>query len=676
MSGVGFPKVPGYRIDGKLGEGGMAEVFRATQLSLDRSVAIKVVHFGGPQRDKLVLRFENEARTIARLEHPNIVGIFEVGRLGHDAMFYVMPLMPHGDLASRIGQLSDAEIRGIVQKLCAALDFAHAQGVIHRDIKPANVLFDREQQPRLADFGISRTPEGQGVTNEGDALGSVSYMSPEQSRGQLADARSDLYSLGVLTFELLTGEVPYREADSVATALAHHTAPIPRLPKAYGHWQRVIDRALAKAPAERFQSGAEFAAAIEALPDHSRKGSAGSRLRDSRLLPVLAGALAIGALALATKPLWQASDDNIESSTYDRSEALSPVFELALDREQWFEPEAGSAAAWLSTALNEARSQSHLRAAQVFVARVSAKALSALAEQRDTQALPLLDRLQAFIALQQLGELEASRQHEAKLRQHLLERLEQAEQARFADPLDPLLALYARTDLAARAAKLKQDWHSGRVLSAGGTRFALVRVDQSWLALGLEEVTRQAYGEFAKATGRPPSDCRKPGVTGLFRSPDWQDPGFPQTEADPVVCVSQQDAKAYAAWLSAQSQRQFSLPSAQAWHVAGKRATAKAQPCALGNVWDQFESRSLSLRDRFDCRDGYEFTAPVGRFQASRDGLLDLIGNVSEWTTDGPRGSSYLSGADSDLLDVSVDLDPERGRTDVGFRLALAVTEP
>lgn len=673
MSGVGFPRVPGYRVDGKLGEGGMAEVFRATQLSLDRSVAIKVVHFGGPQRDKLALRFEHEARTIARLEHPNIVGIFEVGRLGHDAMFYVMPLMPHGDLSARIGQLSDHDIRSIVQKLAAALDFAHAQGVIHRDIKPANVLFDREQQPRLADFGISRSPEGQGVTNEGDALGSVSYMSPEQSRGQVVDARSDLYSLGVLTFELLTGDVPYREADSVATALAHHQAPIPRLPKARAIWQKLIDRALAKAPGDRFQSGAEMIAMLEGLPLSGTAGLKAASYRQTHLLPILAVVLAIIGLGLAAKMLWPRDSDHVAGTTLSKADDLPPIFQLALDREQWFEPEAGSAAAWLSTALNESRSPANLRAAQVFVAAVSKQALAALAVQRDNQAVLLLDQLHAFIALQQLAPLAASKQHETKLRETLLMRLEVAERERFADPLDPLLGLFARTDLAARAAKLKQEWHSGRILTAGGSRFAMIRVDQSWLALGLEEVTREAYAEFVAATNREPADCRKPGVGGLFRSPDWQDPGFPQSGADPVVCVSKLDAEAYAAWLSSQSDREFTLPTAAAWHVAGKAAMAKTSPCVLGNVRDQTKSSGLSLKDRFECADGYEFTAPVGQFQASRDGILDLIGNVAEWTHNGVRGSSYLSGPDTDLLDQSLEQDADRGRTDLGFRLVLKV---
>ncbi|AVP98373.1 hypothetical protein C7S18_14780 [Ahniella affigens] len=671
MSAAGFPRVPGYRIDGKLGEGGMAEVFRATQLSLDRSVAIKVVHFGGPQRDKLAMRFEHEARTIARLEHPNIVGIFEVGRLGHDAMFYVMPLMPHGDLSARIGQLSDADIRNVVRKVAAALDFAHAQGVIHRDIKPANVLFDRDQQPRLADFGISRSPEGQGVTNEGDALGSVSYMSPEQSRGHTVDARSDLYSLGILIFELLTGDVPYREADAVATALAHHQAPIPRLPKPRASWQKLIDRALAKAPGDRFQSGAELVAMLDGLSPGD-VGTPGQPSRRANLaLPVLAGILAISGLLLAAKMLWPKPADPVTTTPLTKSEALPPVFQLALDREQWFAPEAGSAAAWLSGALNESRRPANLQAAQVFVNLVSKDALTALAAQRDSQALPLLDQLHAYIALQQLAPLEASKQHEANLRERLLERLEAAERERFADPLDPLLGLFARTDLAARAAKLKQEWHSGRILTAGGSRFAMIRIDQSWLAIGLEEVTREAYAQFVEATKRVPANCRKPGVAGLFRSPDWQDPGFAQTGSHPVVCVSKADAEAYATWLSDQSERRFELPTAAAWHVAGKAAMANKAPCELGNVRDQTNAGSLRIKDRFECSDGFEFTAPVGQFQASRDGILDLIGNVSEWTQGGVRGSSYLSGPDNDLLDQSLEQDADRGRTDLGFRLAL-----
>ncbi|MBK8283368.1 MAG: protein kinase [Ahniella sp.] len=581
MGNQGLPDIPGYRLEGKLGEGGMAEVFRATQLSLDRPVAIKVVHFGGPQRDKLATRFENEARLIARLEHPCIVGIFEVGRLGDDAMFYAMPLMPHGDLSARIGQLSESEIGDVLVAMCAALDFAHGQGVVHRDIKPANVLFDREQRPRLADFGISRSQDIQGLTNEGDALGSASYMSPEQSRGQQVDARSDLYSLGVLAFELLTGDVPFREADAIATALAHNSAPIPRLPKTRAHWQRLIDKALAKLPADRPANGAAFAAIVReclanAVPAHPARVMI---QQGRRRWTVLVGLAGLVALAWVIQSKWRIVDLGDPAPAKIAMAELDPAFVAALTNKQWFEPEAGSASSWLAGALAQNRSAAHMRAAQAFIDEVGASGLEAIRQNRDAAGVATLDRLHAFLALQQLGDLVASKRYEQELGTLLAQRLEEAETTRNGDRLDALLPLLARTPLAARAAELQGRWHSGVILKDGDLEFALVRWDNQWIALGRQEVTRAQYQDFAKDTRRDPSECRKPGIGGLFRSPDWQDPGFAQTDNHPVVCVSRADAEAYAAW--AQQPQWPAVSTAGRGAVARRRQTRRREGLAM-----------------------------------------------------------------------------------------------
>src|SRR5450432_1622460 len=258
--------IPGYRVVRRLGRGGMADVYLAIQLSLGRPVAIKVLAAERTPSNELITRFEQEARTIARLDHPHIVGIFDVGRTSTGQLYYTMPHMPNGDLAARDLKQDQTAIVAIARALCQALAYAHEQGIVHRDVKPENILFDKLDRPLLADFGIALTNIGQTrVTREGDTLGSVAYMSPEQARGLALDGRSDLYSLGVVCFECLTGKLPFSGQDSLAVALAHVEQPVPHLPPARRHWQALIDKAMAKNPDDRFQTASEMLDVLDTI---------------------------------------------------------------------------------------------------------------------------------------------------------------------------------------------------------------------------------------------------------------------------------------------------------------------------------------------------------------------------------------------------------------------------
>ena len=261
----GFPHIPGYRFERPLGQGGMATVYLATQEWLDRPVAIKVMERDALLDETSKQRFENEARTIAKLTHPGIVHIYEVGRTGDGQLYYSMSYLANGDLSQR--KLGDeAQIIEVLRALLAALDYAHARGIVHRDVKQENVLFDSDNRPLLTDFGIavSQTDKVR-VTTAGFAVGSSGYMAPEQARGAVVDRRADLYSLGVLTFELLTGNLPFHSADALAMALMHAHDPIPRLPAAKSHWQGFIDRAMAKSPDRRFENAQQMLEALERI---------------------------------------------------------------------------------------------------------------------------------------------------------------------------------------------------------------------------------------------------------------------------------------------------------------------------------------------------------------------------------------------------------------------------
>ncbi len=259
-------EIPGYQIIRELGKGGMATVFLAIQESFGREVALKVMAPSLSADPDFHERFLREAQIVSRLVHPNIVTVYDVGeRDGHH--YLSMEYVKGKDLRHKRDNLSLLERLRIIKEVAQALDYASKKGYIHRDVKPDNIML-REDDGRavLMDFGIARTVEADmSMTQTGTVIGTPQYMSPEQARGQKADHRADLYSLGVVLFQLLAGRVPYHAETPVAVALKHITEAVPKLPPKLRAFQPVIDRALAKEPGDRFQSGAEMVAALDTI---------------------------------------------------------------------------------------------------------------------------------------------------------------------------------------------------------------------------------------------------------------------------------------------------------------------------------------------------------------------------------------------------------------------------
>lgn len=262
-------QIPGYLIKREIGAGGMATVYLAVQTSLEREVALKVMNPAMVSDPTFSRRFMQEARTLASLAHPNIVSVYDVGISDEKLHYFSMQHLPHGDFLHRIRDgIGEREVLRIVSGVARALGYAHHRGFVHRDVAPGNVLFDVNGSPVLTDFGIARAvSKTSRITNAGVSVGTSHYMSPEQARGGDVDGRSDLYSLGAVTFEALTGHAPYEGDDGFAIAYAHVFEPIPRLPAQLQHWQPLIDRAMAKDPAQRYQNADEF---IVALADVER----------------------------------------------------------------------------------------------------------------------------------------------------------------------------------------------------------------------------------------------------------------------------------------------------------------------------------------------------------------------------------------------------------------------
>ena len=263
-----------YRILALLGRGGMADVYRAEDERLGREVALKAVPAEFARDPERIERFQREVRAAAGLTHANIVTVFEFGQ-GEEQHFYTMALMPGGDLKARIRAHPEGmpaeEVRAVALAMARALDYAHQRGLVHRDVKPENILFGEDGVPRLTDFGIARAMAEGTLTAAGMSIGSPHYMSPEQARGFKVDARSDLYSLGVVLYEMLTGELPFQASDTFAVAYSHINDPPPDLPPPLAAWQPVLDRLLAKSPEDRYASSGELEQVLagEPLPPRS-----------------------------------------------------------------------------------------------------------------------------------------------------------------------------------------------------------------------------------------------------------------------------------------------------------------------------------------------------------------------------------------------------------------------
>ncbi|HEX8967218.1 MAG TPA: protein kinase [Chloroflexota bacterium] len=259
-----------YRLVREIARGGMAAVWQAHDVLLDRMVAVKLLHPQFADDPEFLERFGREARAAARLSHPNIVPIYDVGEDAQTRTpFIVMELVEGGNLKDRIRReapLPDADVRSIGAALAATLDYAHQKGLVHRDVKPQNVLLGEDGRPRLTDFGIAQAMAATGLTRTGAVMGSVHYIAPELVRGRQATPQSDVYSLGVVLYEMATGRVPFQAETDLAVALAHveQTPAAPRALNAHlaPDLERTILRALARSPEQRFLRAADLADAL------------------------------------------------------------------------------------------------------------------------------------------------------------------------------------------------------------------------------------------------------------------------------------------------------------------------------------------------------------------------------------------------------------------------------
>lgn len=310
-------EIAGYEIGQCLAQGVTASAYLATQTSLGRPVVLKVLDTSIADTPQALQRFLNEGRLIAALRHPHIVTIHDIGTAGR-LVYISMEFVEGGDLKRRLaeGSLAPDVALDVIEKIASALGYAHAHGVIHRDVKPGNILFRRDGSPVLTDFGIAKSLAADGdITGTGVFLGSPNYMAPEQVDSTSVDNGADIYALGVILYEMLTGQKPFVSGSIIDVIYAHRKTPMPRLPPQYSPLQGLLDLMTAKARGDRFRdidallhyievlrkrgvvaalsgTAAPAASATPALPANPRP--------PRRLLPALLVALLLAAVAYAS----------------------------------------------------------------------------------------------------------------------------------------------------------------------------------------------------------------------------------------------------------------------------------------------------------------------------------------------------------------------------------------
>ncbi|OGT82447.1 MAG: hypothetical protein A3H91_00480 [Gammaproteobacteria bacterium RIFCSPLOWO2_02_FULL_61_13] len=301
-------EIPGYRIQRLIGKGGMATVYLAIQESLHRPVVLKILDQVTDQRtEDLIERFIAEGRIIASLRHPNIITIYDIG-LADSSLYISMEYVQGGDLKQRMElPVTTDEALDYLAKVASALAEAHKHGIVHRDVKPANILFRDEHTPLLTDFGIAKQVDTEAdLTSTGIFLGSPNYVSPEQADGIKTDGRADIYSLGCIFHEMLTGKKPFLSNSVIDIIIQHKQAPIPRLPAECADMQPLLDRMMAKRREDRFPDAEALIHAISKLREARRRvqrlsetgtfdaGAVSSATRERRAKQVLGALILLG----------------------------------------------------------------------------------------------------------------------------------------------------------------------------------------------------------------------------------------------------------------------------------------------------------------------------------------------------------------------------------------------
>ena len=660
----------------------MSVVYLAFQESLKREVALKVMRPIITDEENVVRRFEQEAEIIAKLYHPNIVNIYEVGHVDDEVLFYSMPYLQHGDLTG-VAYQNDDELKQLIAGICDGLAYAHTQGVVHRDIKPENILFDQFGNVQIADFGIALSTGRRRFTKDSKIVGSVYYMSPEQAQSKHVDKRSDVYGLGAILYELLTGEPVFDEESDLSMMMAHLSNPVPKLPDELAHWQKVIDKCLAKSPSQRYQDMESLKQAVLAVnAKHEPRWQRNFYMVSAMVLFLALLVLVFWLIkptqtsqqvdlpqsieqvtAPQVKPASESSNQNSASvvdqgavvvvnqlSDAEVSELLrkaknnialkqltTPLDDNALDQillllKNIPDHQAGlnllsDVMAGYYQLLYQAVQKNNLKSAITF-----AEAVSEVRHRTILADEALLLQLEENTDLERsllLGEVVAQVAAAKKALNH-----QQAQQ--LITLLDQVIPGQELVDdlLDSISTMLKP----GQVLVDNqGVKTVVItpQFNKSTLNYGLavtqSEITFAQYDRFVRATDHQLQRCKsKLKANMIFSQRNYTKPGFKVTNNMPVVCVTWHDANQYARWLSQRTGLSYRLPTAREWKHINQLSQQKSA-CGDANLAGQeFPDKSLA-NNLQNCNDGSPYIAPINRYPKDNMGLSGMAGNVSEW---------------------------------------------
>jgi len=669
-----------YRIFEELGRGGFAAVYRALNPTLRREVALKVLHPQLTSDPQFVQRFDREATAAANLEHPHIVPIYDKGEV--DGRFYIeMRLVRGGSLARRLaerGRLPWDEASRIMIEVGGALGYAHDQGVLHRDLKPANILLDERSGALLSDFGLVRilddptryTSSNPLTMSTGEFVGTPAYIAPELYEGATATAATDIYALGCVLYEILTGEALFKGATPMVLMRAHDIGaqfptvwPLDIPPDVVP----VLQRAVARKPGERYQGTSEFLDALRAVETavvEQRISAEVARLTteatkacgDGRF--EVASELAEQALKLRAEDAAATEVRNTARAALARKQQLAPVVASYLKETREAEEQLSTKREQL-TAERHARSEA-LQALANEKAQVETRLAEIVAGQAtSTQALALLDRHEA--ELDQCAKRTTERVAQASQLEALWAggKLVEVEawlgerRAPGSLPREAPASVAPSEPLDRTVSPTPQDDGKAMVCVPAGVFLYLYSKEKRSLPeywVDKTPVTNAEYARFVTAVG-----CEPP--------KHWRGTSPPENIADhPVVNVSWDDAAAYCQWAGKR------LPTGEEWEKAARGTDGRAY--AWGDVFDTGKCNTAG--------GNVEGTTPVGRYSPRGDspyGCVDMTGNVWEWTTESfsesektVRGGSWLHRDGLAGVVCRLGARPTAGDLTLGFR--------
>ena len=649
-------EIPGYTISRELDKGGMSTVYLATQNSVDREVALKVMSLELNTDEDFGERFQREAKIVGQLSHPHIVVIYDIGV--HNGYNYIsMDLLTGGSLADVIHSINQpTRSLQILRDIASALDYANSQGYIHRDIKPSNILFRSDGAAVLTDFGIAKSLQcDNNTTMAGVVMGTPNYMSPEQSTGKPLDGRSDLYSLGVVFYQMLTGSLPYEGEDSIAVALQHITSPIPSLPLTLKKYQSLLNKLMAKDADKRFTNGAAVIAAIDSLDNELTVFSGGYAKFSGSLRNAYSNVASLTktgkTILTGAYPKKQTANldatrvfeaDTLEAQSIDIPPAkpkkgtavgiaiialgIVIIFSIVLLRsEQGLEPNIANdnlPAVTNDSFISSDENSELITAENKPLAPIDVTALPETSALPVTEALPVAKPQQFPLTVRPIPDT-------AKVR--VLSIKAKYKPGMLLKPGAYLIDIKAKYHLTRKFwitikdapvaidARLKSLQAGLLIVDKIGKSFVAPSVvvlpilpSGKHLAMTRTEVTFKDYNYFAKNTGRIiPSDN------------DWG------VDDRPVVNVSWNDASDYAAWLSKKSGYKYRLPNNTEWEWAAAGGSKE-------NYWWPAGDGSGMANCRSGCNSEFagfftSKTAPVATYKPNHYGLFDTAGNVSEW---------------------------------------------